>query len=125
MSYPQGTPEPGSFERMAAALEVVLDPLAERIAALVVQKLCAEDFDGYVDQHKSVLGPRRHVNAIRSGALPGFQIGRRYLARDEHIEQYMAQQTARQRKGAKAAGKELTVDELALEMGFVRKDGRR
>jgi hypothetical protein len=121
MSAPAGTPAPGHLERMGTMLQLALEPFAERIAEIVVRKLCSSNFDGYIDQTKSPLGPRRHINAIRSGELPGLQVGRRYLAREDHVQQYTERQAAKQRKVAEPAAPKPSMDALAKEMGLVKR----
>lgn len=92
----------------------LLEELAEQIATLVVAKLRAADMPGWVDQASSPLGRRRHINAVRSGKLPGVRVGRRYLARQEDVARFVAGATA---VGTGAALSEL---DLAAELGLRR-----
>jgi hypothetical protein len=72
--------------------------LARLIAHEVVEML-RDDEVGWVDQHGSPLGPRRHVAAIRSGALRGKQLGRLWVARKEDVEAYVAGAPAQPKLG--------------------------
>lgn len=95
-------------------LDGLLDTLAERVAQLVVDKLSAGNFAGYVDQAASPLGRRRHIRAVRSGELRGVQVGRRYLARREDLESYVANVAAAPKK-TKPDRRAQLLDELGLE----------
>jgi hypothetical protein len=113
-----GTPAGAATASNLAAptLGAFLDELARQIAARVVDQLRATDLPGYVDQSVSPLGRRRHIAAIRSGNLPGVRIGRRYLARQDDVERFMA--TDGKRSRAVATTPEHDLDALAAELGF-------
>lgn len=100
-------------------LEAILNQLADRIADRVVDKLRAGNLDQYVDQVGSPLGRRRHIDAIRSGALPGILVGRRYLALRKDVEALIAKNTKRSAPKPQASG----VEQLEEELGLVRKTG--
>lgn len=102
-------------------LEALLDALAERIADRVVQRLSSGRLEGFIDQSASPLGRRRHIAAIRSGALPGIQVGRRYLARREDVERFVGQPPSLVRE----VDVDDRVDRLASELGFVGKKKRK
>jgi hypothetical protein len=109
----------------APLIDAMVDQLAEQIAARVVEKLRANDFSGYVDQAASPLGRRRHIEAIRSGALRGLRLGRRYLARGEDVDAFIASSqkspeapTAKTPLSASSADE---VDALAADLGLRRR----
>lgn len=87
------------------------------IARAVADELRAGSDPDHVDQHASPLGARRHVSAIRSGKLPGFRIGRRWLARRADLATYMAaftSSTATKSKPRERSAAELREAELGL-----------
>jgi hypothetical protein len=94
------------------ATDIFLEMIADRVAQLVVDKLRADDF-GMIDQHQSPLGPRRHVAFVRNGG--GIQIGRRYLATKEAIEQHARSLSAKRRKRGNGDDE---VRALAKELGI-------
>ncbi len=111
---------------IAAASEALglLEALAEAIAARVVDKLRAGDLAGYVDQSASPLGRRRHINAIRSGALPGLRVGRRYLARQADVEAFVRRARRGPLPGCALAGAPHDpVAQLAADLGLRRARG--
>lgn len=73
--------------------------------------MLTEDETGWVDQHSSPLGNRRHVKAIREGELPGRQLGRRWVARRADVDAYVAD-VPKPKREAK------TADELAERLGL-------
>jgi excisionase family DNA binding protein len=94
-------------------VKLTLDP--EDVAAIaraVVAELQAGTTPDHVDQHASPLGPRRHVAAIRSGKLRGVQVGRRWLAKREDVDSFVA--TLTEKKPRKRSAEE----ELAAELGI-------
>lgn len=102
---------------MSDELDRLVDLLAERIADAVVRRLARASTDEYLDQSTSPLGRRRHINAVRSGALPGKQVGRLYLARRSDVETFISKQSAREQVRPERDD----ADELATELGLVRK----
>lgn len=95
-------------------LAQLLDQLVERIADRVVQKLQGGAGSGYVDQSTSPIGPRRHIDAIRSGKLRGVQVGRRYVARVADVEAYVRDSSVELASSEPAD----EVDALAEELGL-------
>jgi len=104
--------------RQTVEVSRLLEELAREIAVRVVDHLRATDVPGYLDQSTSPLGRRRHIAAVRSGRLPGIRIGRRYLARSEDVDAYVARAPAT-RDSSRILH---PVDDLAAELGFT---GRR
>lgn len=72
------------------ALSIPVAELAREIAKHLADELRAVPLDGLIDQHSSPLGARRHITAIRSGSMPGYRIGRRWLARKDDVEAHAA-----------------------------------
>lgn len=99
----------------ASTLSVLAQQIAEMVAARVVNHLRATELPGYVDQSASPLGRRRHIAAVRNGSLPGIRVGRRYLARHEDVDAYVARRSTTKERGSGAAD---TVDGLARELGL-------
>lgn len=87
----------------------LLRQLARLVAREVVAELTADD---WVDQTASPLGNRRHVRLLKSGTIPGRQLGRRWLARRADIDAYLATPKA------KAAKEPKTADSIAKELGL-------
>jgi len=81
------------------------------IARAVVAELQAGSLPDHVDQHASPLGPRRHVAAIRSGKLRGVQVGRRWLAKRDDVDAYVATLATKKRKRS-------AEHDLAAELGI-------
>ncbi|HWA24390.1 MAG TPA: helix-turn-helix domain-containing protein [Lacunisphaera sp.] len=102
-------------KELAALADALIDAVVERVADRVVDKLRGGEIVGYVDQADSPLGRRRHIQAIRSGALPGTQVGRRYLVRKVDLEKYIAQSS-----DVTTATPPDAVEALAAELGFKR-----
>jgi excisionase family DNA binding protein len=93
-------------------VKITLDPEdVQAIARAVVAELQAGTMPEHVDQHASPLGPRRHVAAIRSGRLKGVQVGRRWLARREDVDAYVAALSTKKPKRS-------AEEELAAELGI-------
>ena len=111
----------GSAKESLPALDALLGVLADRIAERVVDKLRAGNLDGYVDQAASPLGRRRHIDAIRAGALPGIQVGRRYLALRKDVEEYIAKTTVTKTKRPAFKPKASSIGDLERELGLVKK----
>jgi excisionase family DNA binding protein len=93
-------------------LDALVDPLLRRLARYVADELRAGTEPNHVDQHASPLGPRRHVAAIRSGKLRGVQVGRRWLAKREDVDSFVAKLTAKKPRERTAE------EELAAELGI-------
>jgi Helix-turn-helix domain len=72
-----------------ARLAELYAELAAAHRAMAVKK--ASDPEPYVDQHNSPLGARRHCRLVRSGELPGYRSGRRYLVRRADLDRYLEQ----------------------------------
>lgn len=100
-------------EQHHLATDILLERIADRVAQLVVDKLRAGEF-GMIDQHQSPLGPRRHVAFVRAGG--GVQIGRRYLATKEAIEQHAQELTKKHRHKRTSTDDEVRA--LAKELGI-------
>lgn len=75
-------PSPGGTGRIAALLE----QLAEEF-----RKLELAQTEDLVDQAHSPLGRRRHCQLVKSGAIPGRKVGRRWLATRADIEAFILQ----------------------------------
>lgn len=73
----------GSGGRIAALLE----ELAEEF-----RKLELAQTEDLVDQARSPLGRRRHCQLVRSGAIPGRKVGRRWLARRADVEAFITKE---------------------------------
>ena len=100
-------------------LFALLDQLADRIADRVVDRLRAGDMKDYVDQVASPLGRRRHIDAIRSGALPGIQVGRRYLALRADVEAFVSKANLTKTKRPATKPKAPSITDLERELGLV------
>lgn len=100
-------------EVLGALLEKLADRLVDRIVAGVVQRLQGVG-NGFIDQTTSPLGPRRHIEAIRSGKLPGAIIGRQYIARAADVDAFV------RTSSVDVSPDETTneLDALAHELGF-------
>lgn len=95
-------------------MKLTLDPEdVQAIARAVVAELQAGSLPDHVDQHASPLGPRRHVAAIRSGKLRGVQVGRRWLAKREDVDAYVAMLVT---KPKKRSAEEALAAELGIEL---------
>jgi hypothetical protein len=75
-------------------LDQMTEALARRVADLVLERLAAGEMSGWIDQHKSPLGRRRHINIAR---VEGRQVGRRYFLPVERVERAMSELTAKKR----------------------------
>jgi hypothetical protein len=95
---------------LAQVYDLVLDDLADRIATRIQRR-----DDGLVDQTTSPLGPRRHINAIKTGELPGKKLGRRYIASVRDVESFARRSESSPRIDHEAIDE---TDELARELGF-------
>ena len=90
-SSARGTPLPRIDKDTLGIFAALADAIADR----VVDRLRSGDFADYVDQASSPLGRRRHIVAIRTGALRGKQLGRRYLASRADVDAFMATDRAK------------------------------
>jgi cell division septation protein DedD len=98
-------------------MSALVERIAQSVAQRVVDHLRATDFPGYVDQSTSPLGRRRHIAAVRASRLPGIRVGRRYLARREDVDAYVASSPAAEQP----ARDRHSIDELAQELGLTRR----
>jgi hypothetical protein len=73
------------------ALTIPIHDLAREIARHLADELRAGDVGDLIDQRASPLGSRRHISAIRSGRIPVYRIGRRWLARRDDVERHAAE----------------------------------
>ena len=110
-----------SIDAVAAAIaerlvESLVGRLADPVAERVALRLLA---GGEVDQTTSPLGPRRHINAIRSGKLPGMQKGRRYVANRSDVEAFIANGNKARTGGPKHQLSNDPTDALAAELGLL------
>jgi hypothetical protein len=80
---------PGSVH---ARLAELYTELAKQHATLAVDASQRER-ELYVDQHDSPLGPRVHCRLIRAGIIPGYRVGRRFLATLADIRAYLTENT--------------------------------
>ena len=94
------------------------EALAKRVAALVVEKLRGDNIAGFVDQSESPLGRRTHIEAVRSGKLPGKRIGRRYLVRREDLDLFVAANSSAVQERPQSTDR---IDSLAAELGHKRR----
>lgn len=61
----------------------------ETLVVEVAQGSGESDATDWVDQYHSPLGRRAHIEAIKSGQLPGYRIGRRMLARRSDLDAFV------------------------------------
>jgi len=108
-------------DALSEAIETIARALAPTLARAVVTELQAGTMPDMLDQHASPLGPRRHVAAIRSGKLRGVQVGRRWLAKHDDVDQYVATLTEK----ATTPRKSSPEMELARELGIAVDDDAR
>ncbi len=91
----------GAAEAALLALARILAPL---VAREVVRELRAAEQPGFVDQSKTTIGRRRHIELARKliaeGSSDAAQIGRRYLVRRERIEAHASALTQKKRPSA-------------------------
>jgi hypothetical protein len=60
------------------------------------------------------------VALIRSAAIPGRRVGRRWLARAEDIQRYLASAEPPKSRPRRAKAEPQSIDTLAAELGFDR-----
>jgi hypothetical protein len=75
-----------------AALRAFADALAPYLAPHFDVK--PRDEVSYFSQYDSPLGRKRHLELVRTGALPGNKVGRLVLVRREHVRTYIEQGAA-------------------------------
>jgi len=75
---------------LSSQLHSKLAELYEDLAR-VHSELAREDGDELFDQKTSPLGRKLHCRLIRSGQLPGYQAGRRLLAKKSDVLAYLEQ----------------------------------
>ncbi len=72
--------------RIAHAKALIADAVSEMVAGFVAQAAAGAE---WVDQETSPLGRRRHLQLVRSGALPCVHERRRRLVRRSDINRYL------------------------------------
>lgn len=117
-----GEPAATRAELVTTLFAELVEIVAGRVAARVIDYLRASDIPGYVDQTTSPLGRRRHIAAIRSGALPGVRVGRRYVAREEDVARYVAQESGE--ANTQNTVRRDRVDDLACELSLTDSGSR-
>ncbi|MEI9949473.1 MAG: hypothetical protein WDO74_10940 [Pseudomonadota bacterium] len=99
-------------------LLTALDLFAQRVATLVVDRLRAGTEPGWVDQHASALGPRRHCAAVRrriaEGAPGAERAGRRLLLTPEALQEELSRGSKKRPK----VDPEADIRDLAGELGL-------
>lgn len=73
---------------MSRAAHARLAELYRELAKVHAELAVAPDAE-WVDQHRSPLGIRLHCRLVRSGAIAGYRIGRRYLAKVVDVNAYI------------------------------------
>jgi hypothetical protein len=106
-----------------AALDGLLDLIADAVARRVVDRLRSNDDPDWVDQATSPLGRRRHIAAIRSGELKGLRVGRRFIAHKRDVEALVA--TLAEREPREDVSNEETVEQMAARLGLNLPRGRK
>lgn len=98
-----------SADRVTEIVDALLAEIVSRVADSLKQEATR-----YFDQTNSPLGPRHHIAAIASGALPGRKLGRRYIATAVDVDSYIRQ------SGTSSADDDLPdeVEQLAGELGL-------
>lgn len=100
-------------------LDRLLDALADRVADRVVDKLRGGEREGWIDQHASPLGARRHCALARKLLAEGnaVKVGRRWLVRRERLDLEL---------GAKSIARtESRAERIAAELGLRLVKGSR
>ncbi len=95
--------------------EVLARAFAPYLARALADELGAGKVGDYIDQHASPLGARRHCRLIRDGVIAGMQAGRRWLAKREDVDAYIAERSKRKRKKPSDDAAELA-EELGLRL---------
>jgi hypothetical protein len=101
--------------REAAAFELVQRGLQMMVEGL--EKLRTED--DWVDQERSPLGKRAHLEAVRRGDLPGHKVGHSVFVRRADLDAYIQKHPAHVRA---AANDQATEDE-AVQAAVKRMEG--
>jgi hypothetical protein len=100
-----------------------LEQLAELVADRVVARL-SEGRPGWVDQHGSPLGPKRHCAAVRRRVATGLGgaavVGRRMLLSPEALAEELSRASQRAKPIRSVAS---VADDLARELRLVGKAG--
>lgn len=110
-----------------AGLEGLVDELAHRVAAIVVQRL-RDAPAGMIDQSASPLGARRHCAAVKRrlarGEAGAAKVGRRYLLSPEALSEELGRTSRGSVNHEGEATTNRVTDELRRELALVR-GGRR
>jgi hypothetical protein len=106
-----------------AALDGLLELIADAVARRVVDRLRSNDDPDWVDQAKSPLGRRRHIAAVRSGELKGLRVGRRYIAHKRDLDAFVAA-LAETEPRAESTDDE-SVEEMAARLGLTLPRGSK
>jgi hypothetical protein len=109
---------------MTGGLDALVDALADRIVARVVEQLRGGT-PGMIDQAASPLGSRRHCSAVKRrvarGEAGAAVVGRRHLLSPEALGEELGRTSKRKAPLATAASN--VRDELARELRLVRRGG--
>ena len=103
---------------LARALLAAID---EYVGGLVASHSANDD---WVDQHRSPLGKRAHLEAVRGGRLPAVKHGKRILVRRADLEAYLATHVVRPKRevvaavGADASHASEVAAEVLTSLGF-------
>lgn len=92
--------------RLERAKRTIAEGVAEMIEATIARGVAAGE---WIDQKRSPLGKRRHLELARSGRIPHRKIGRLVLIRREDINAYL------EREGI-MRGKPVTDDEDVVDV---------
>jgi hypothetical protein len=99
-------------------LEAALEVLADAVAAKVVERMSAGQ-PGWIDQHASPLGPKKHCAAVRRRVAKGLAdaatVGRRHLLSPAALSEELASQSRRHR-GAQAEAVARPAGSVAAEL---------
>jgi hypothetical protein len=95
-----------------AALRAFADALAPYLAPHFDAK--ARDEVSYFSQYDSPLGRKRHLELVRTGALPGNKVGRLVLVRKQHVRAYIEQGTAQVEAACEGRGGQAAAEQADL-----------
>ncbi len=102
---PNSAPEPDETSsprvRREQAARALLNALEHFVRECVADSANADE---WIDQTKSPLGRRRHLEAVRQGRLPGRRLGKQVLVRRADLNLYLEKQTVVDRRETSAAG---------------------
>ena len=110
----------------ADLVEQLIDLLAERVASAIAARLQGGE-DGFVDQARSLLGPRRHCAAVRRRIARG-ESGALVVDR-QHYLTLRAYEEEIARRGTKGSPVDLTpkphgiAQKLENELRLIRRNG--